>query len=105
MGASLPEGKNRGQCLVQLCAKYRLVSATIKEAASLKVKGPLYSCLLIARVCPTEVGRLIDIWKPFIPFVSEISEPYVYRTEGLRTSMVNNSCGSIIHDPDKCIHA
>ena len=25
---SLPEGKSRGLCLVQLCAKYRLVSAT-----------------------------------------------------------------------------
>ena len=27
--ASLPEGKSRGLCLVQLCAKYRLVSATL----------------------------------------------------------------------------
>ena len=49
----------RGLCLVQLCAKYRLISATlspyyqcrkIKEATSLKVKGPLYSCLLIVRL-------------------------------------------------------
>ena len=53
---SLPESKSQGLCLVQLCAKYRLVSAAsspyhqcrkIKEAASLKVKGSLYSCLLI----------------------------------------------------------
>ena len=36
-----------------------------KEAASLKVKGPLHSCLLIVRL-PPEVGRLIDIWKPSI---------------------------------------
>ena len=27
--ASHPEGKSRGLCLVQLCAKYRLVSATL----------------------------------------------------------------------------
>ena len=27
--ASLPEGKSRALCLVQLCAKYRLVSATL----------------------------------------------------------------------------
>ena len=55
--ASLPEGKSRGLGLVQLCAKYRLVNTTsspyhlyrkINEAASLKVKGPLYNCLLIA---------------------------------------------------------
>ena len=54
--ALLPEGKSQGQCLVQLCTKYKLVSATSspsisaerkKEAASLKVKGPLYSSLLI----------------------------------------------------------
>ena len=32
---------SRGLCLAQLCTK-------IKEAASLKVKGSLYSCLLIA---------------------------------------------------------
>ena len=57
--ASLLEGKSRGLGFVQLCAKYRLVSATsspyhyyrkVKEAAPLKVKGPLYSCLLIARL-------------------------------------------------------
>ena len=50
----------RGLCLVQLCAKCRLISAAlspyhqcrkIKEAASLKVEGPLlYSCLLIVRL-------------------------------------------------------
>ena len=54
--ASLLEGKSRG---LQLCVKYGLVSATlspchsclkIKEAASLKVKGSLYSCLLIAHL-------------------------------------------------------
>ena len=28
--ASLPEGKSRGLCLVQLCAKYRLVNATLR---------------------------------------------------------------------------
>jgi len=27
--ASLPEGKSRGLCLALLCAKYRLVSATL----------------------------------------------------------------------------
>ena len=27
--ASLPEGKGRGLCFVQLCAKYRLVSTTL----------------------------------------------------------------------------
>ena len=27
--ASLPEGKSQGLCLVQLCAEYRLVSATL----------------------------------------------------------------------------
>ena len=27
--ASLPEGKSQGLCLVQLCAKYRLVSAML----------------------------------------------------------------------------
>ena len=27
--ASLPEGKSRGLCLVQLCAKYRLVNAKL----------------------------------------------------------------------------
>ena len=56
---SLPEGKCWGLCLTQLCAKYRLVSATrspyhlcskIKEAASLKVKGLLYSCLLMVHL-------------------------------------------------------
>ena len=58
--ASLPEGKSQGLSLVQLCAKYRLVSTIhrvltisadkIKEAASFKVNGQLYSCLLIARL-------------------------------------------------------
>ena len=49
--ASLPEGKSRGLCLVHLCAKYRLVSATLspyhqcKKAASLKT-----SCLLVAHL-------------------------------------------------------
>ena len=54
--ASLPEGKSQHLCLVKLCTKYRLVSATlshyycclkIEEAASHKVKGSLYSCLLV----------------------------------------------------------
>ena len=30
------------------------------------MKGRLYSCLLIATICPPEVGCLIDIWKPSI---------------------------------------
>ena len=68
-------GKSQGLCLVQLCSRYRLVSATlssyhqywiIKEAASLKVNGPLDSCLLIIVF---EIGRLIDIWKPSALYV------------------------------------
>ena len=49
----LAEGKSWGVCLVQLCVKYRLVSATLnqcqktKEAVSLEVKGPTHSYLLI----------------------------------------------------------
>ena len=51
------EGKSWCLCLAQLCANYRLVSATlspyhcclkIEEADSHKVKGSLYSCLLVA---------------------------------------------------------
>ena len=34
-----------------------------EEAASLKMKGLVFTCLLM-RACPPEVGRLIDIWKP-----------------------------------------
>ena len=57
--ASLPEGKSRCLCLAQLCTNYRLVSATlspyhccleIEEADSYKVKGSLYSCLLVAHL-------------------------------------------------------
>lgn len=57
----LPEGKIRSLHSVQLCVKYRLVSATlspyhqwlkIKEAPPLEVKGPLFSCLLIVRLPP-----------------------------------------------------
>ena len=49
-------GQELGSVFMQLCAKYRLVSAVlspyhswlkIKEAASCKVKSSLYSCLLI----------------------------------------------------------
>ena len=47
-----------GWCLAQLCTKYRLVSTALspyhccskKEVASLKVKGSLYSCLLVTRL-------------------------------------------------------
>ena len=48
--ASLLEGKSQGLCLVQLCAKYRLVSIAElkKKIAFHKVKGSLYSCLLTA---------------------------------------------------------
>ena len=70
-------GKSQGLCLLQLCSRYRLVSATwspyhqywiINEAASLnlKVNGPLCSCLLIIVF---EIGRLIDIWKPSTLYV------------------------------------
>ena len=38
----------------------------VEEATSLKVKGSLYSCLLVTRASPLEVGHLIDIWKPSI---------------------------------------
>ena len=53
------EGQESGRCLAQLCTKYRLVNAAlapyycclkIEEAASLKVKDSLYSCLLAARL-------------------------------------------------------
>ena len=58
----------RDLCLAQLCAKYRLVSTTlswkIKEAASDKVKGLLFNCLLIM-LCP-QVGCLLGIWEPSI---------------------------------------
>ena len=37
----------------------------INEAAFLKVKAPLYSCLLIT-FCPPKVGQLIGICKPSI---------------------------------------
>ena len=46
----------------------------IKEAVSLKVKGPLYSYLLIV-ICPLEVGCLIDIWKPYIGLFPQGSLP------------------------------
>ena len=64
--ASLLKGKSQGLCLVQLCAKYRLVNATsspyrkIKEAASLKVKVHCTAASGLC-VCPLEVGCLIDI--------------------------------------------
>ena len=57
--ASLPEGKSQGLCLAQLCTIYRLLSATLspyhcclktEEAASLKMKGSLYSCLLVVHL-------------------------------------------------------
>ena len=41
--------------------QFLTTSQKIKEAASLKVKDPLCSCLLSC-VCPPEVGRLIDIY-------------------------------------------
>ena len=54
--ASLAEGKSWCLCLAAVYKLYRLVSATlsryhcclkIEEAASHKVKGSLYSCLLV----------------------------------------------------------
>ena len=45
--ASLLEGKSRGLCLVQLCALHEVHK---RSCFSLKVKGPLYSCLLIAHL-------------------------------------------------------
>ena len=69
--ASLLEAKIRNLCAVQLCAKYRLVSATsspyhkcrkIKRTASFKMKGLLYICLLIAHLL-TLVSNLY-IWFP-----------------------------------------
>ena len=40
-----------------------------EEAASLKIKGSLYSCPLIS--CLPSGSRMLDIWKPSIPLVKQ----------------------------------
>ena len=41
----------------------------LEEAASLKIKGSLYSCLLIS--CLPSGSRMFDIWKPSIPLIKQ----------------------------------
>ena len=74
---SLPEGKSRGLCLVQLCAKYRLVSAkssllplVLKDKRSCFSQGKR-SALQLPLDCAFALQKyivecLIDIWNPSI---------------------------------------
>ena len=72
-----------------ICIWYSSVQNTgkcgkIKEAASLKVKGPLYGRLL--HVCLPEVGRLIDTCKPSIKSVGSLV------TEIFQEMYIQHSC-------------
>ena len=58
--ASLLEGRSQDMCWCQTQARKHHL--TIREAGSLKVKGPLYSCHLC--LPSRSIGCLIDIWKP-----------------------------------------
>ena len=74
--ASLLEGKKQG--MHSVCAKYREESPLplVLKAPPLKVKGPLYSCLLM-RHFSSEIEHLTDICKPSI----YIPEP-IFQEEG-----------------------
>ena len=76
MGCDLTSGGQESEfafgaavCYLQVRKHYTLSfnhwCQKINEAAFLKVKAPLYSCLLIT-FCPPKVGQLIGICKPSI---------------------------------------
>ena len=80
--ASLPEDKSWDVHLVQGSATSSPYTA--KKAASLKVKGPLYSCLLIVRL--PSGNRTFVICKPSIVDIVQMRQIWPYSSKIFSTS-------------------
>ena len=69
----------------------------IKEAASHKVKGLLYSCLLIARL-PSRSRTVIGIWKPSLELSHMMSSPSKVWRETQNSGVFAYMCiASVVH--------